>query len=620
VATVCTINRFRSRSALREVAKAYGLPPAEISQMAEALPYRWFGPPSRRPAESPFAALESRYRSPLHQKIFREAREVIDLPHHLSVHPGGVVISPGRMTDLVPTMLATKGVVVTQFDLDSIERLGLVKMDLLGIRGLTVLGDVAWEIQAAHPGRYATTNDALDSIPEDDPLTSETIRQGRTIGCFQIESPGMRATLKEIQAHSVEDLLVALALYRPGPLTGGLKEAFVRRHRGEEPVTQLHPALGPLLEDTYGVILYQEQVLRIAHELAGFSLSDADLLRRAMSHFDPGKQMQTLKEKFMAGALARHGVPPETSERVWELMAAFAGYGFPKAHAASYAEIAWRSAWCKVHFPAEFMAAILANWGGYYRQGVYLTESRRMGLLLRPPQVNFAGREFHALHQDGNSVLYMGLDQVRELTRQTIGRILKNRPFTSLEDFLARADPRPVEAENLARCGALAGFGTIPDVLRRLKGEKRQPGQLSLFGTEQSGEDWTLEEKVAAQKAVLGVGVDAHPLELVEKEIAQAGALNTLEAAARIGGRARIAGMRLSWRRVQSERGERLYLMSLEDLEGMLDVIISAEVYRRCRPAFDESGPYIVEGALEMDPTSGEPILRAEKVWDIKKR
>ena len=620
VAMVGTINRFRRRSALREVAKAHGLPSAEIDKLADALPYRWYGPPSSREIrEAPFADLASRYPSPAYQKIFRDAATLIDLPDHLSIHPGGMVIAPGRLTDLAPTLLATKGVVVTQFDLDSIERLGLVKVDLLGIRGLTVLGDVAEAIRNGSPGRYTTSLDALDSIPENDPLTSETLRQGRTIGCFQIESPGMRATLKEIQAKSVDDLIIALALYRPGPLTGGLKDAFVRRHKKEEEVSHLHPALAPLLEDTHGVILYQEQVLRIAHELSGFSLADADLLRRAMSHFDPGKQMQVLREKFIAGAQARHGVPPDTAGQVWELMAAFAGYGFPKAHAASYAQISWRSAWCKVHYPAEFMASVLANWGGYYGQRVYLTEARRMGLTIRPPHVNYAQREFSAVHQGGQAVLYMGLDQVRDLTRRTIGRILKNRPFTSLEDFLARADPRSVEAENLARSGALEDFGGIPGLLRRLKGESRRRGQLSLFAFEEDSEDWTLEEKVAAQEAILGVGVDAHPLELVAAEIAEAGALNTLEGAGRIGQAARVAGMRQTWRRVQTGSGDYLYFMSLEDLEGMLDVVISSEVYRRCRAVLKEPGPYIVEGMLERDPSSGEPLLRAKDIVSVRR-
>ncbi|MGW8226528.1 MAG: DNA polymerase III subunit alpha, partial [Anaerolineales bacterium] len=301
VAMVATVNRFRRRSALREAAKAHGFPAEEIKNLADQVPRRWRGPRSRKTGE-PFEELGMRYSGPRYQRLFADAAALLGIPRHLSIHPGGMVISPGPMTDLVPTQLATKGVVITQFDLDSVSHLGLVKIDLLGIRGLTVLGDVAQEIQNRAPERFPSPLDALNAIPENDEQTAELIQNGRTIGCFQIESPGMRATLKEIQARSMNDLMIALALYRPGPLTGGLKDSFVRRHRGEEEITHLHPALSEVLEDTYGVILYQEQVLRIAHQLAGLSLADADLLRRAMSHFDPGEQMVTLKQKFIAGA------------------------------------------------------------------------------------------------------------------------------------------------------------------------------------------------------------------------------------------------------------------------------------------------------------------------------
>ncbi len=625
VATVCTINRFRSRSALREVAKAYGLPPDEGSALADALPHRWYGPPNRRKSdETPYAELAERFHSPTHQAIFRDAAALIGLPHHLSVHPGGVVIAPGLLTDLAPTQMAAKGVTITQLDLDSIERLGLVKIDLLGIRGLTVLGDVA---EAAADDRPMTVVhrsqsavlDWLDSIPEDDLATREAIRQGRTIGCFQIESPGMRATLKEIQAQSVDDLMVALALYRPGPLTGGLKDAFVRRHRGQEAVSHLHPALATLLADTYGVILYQEQVLRVAHEMAGLSLADADLLRRAMSHFDPGKQMQTLKEKFIAGAFERSGVPPATAERVWELMAAFAGYGFPKAHAASYAQIGWRSAWCKTHHPAYFMAAVLANWGGYYSQRVYLTEARRLGLAIHPPHVNYARREFSVKYLEGQPALFMGLDQVRDLTGRSIAAIQHQQPFLSFEDFLARVDPRPVEAENLVKVGALDGFGTIPTLLGRLGQKGWQGGQMSLFGPEAAGEpDWSLPQRAAAQEELLGTGVIAHPLELAADRLRTAGALTTVEAAARLGQRVRVAGMRQTWRRSVTTRGEYIYFMALEDLEGMLNVVIYADVYRRSRAEMTTPGPYVIEGQVELDGEQGEPFIRAEKVWALR--
>jgi DNA polymerase-3 subunit alpha len=655
VATVCTINRFRSRSALREVAKAYALPAKEVSALAESLPHRWYGPPNRRgDHEPPYADLAKRFSSPVHQDIFRDAAALIGLPHHLSVHPGGVVIAPGVLTDLAPTQMASKGVLITQFDLESIERLGLVKIDLLGIRGLTVLGDVAEAIanidlqpqvvadsslptakstpvphRSILPGKQSAGLDVLERIPEDDPATSETIQQARTIGCFQIESPGMRATLKEIRARGVEDILVALALYRPGPLIGGLKDAFVQRHiavRSESGRNgdltlpyEIHPALTPLLADTHGVILYQEQVLRIAHELAGLSLADADLLRRAMSHFDPGKQMQTLKEKFIAGVFTRSGVPELAAERIWDLMIAFAGYGFPKAHAASYAQVSWRSAWCKTHYPALFMAAVLANWGGYYPQRVYLTETRRMGLALRPPHVDHAGSQFSLKYLSGQPVLFMGLDQVRDLTRRTQGAIQREQPFRSMDDFLARVDPRPVEAENLVKISALEGFGTIPALLRQLERGGWRGGQLSLFLIDPAAsEDWSLPEKVAAQEEILGTGVIAHPLELAEKQIAAAGALTTVEAAARLGQRVRVAGMRQIWRRSVTARGDFIYFMALEDLEGILNVVIFADVYRSSRAAFSTPGPYIVEGMVELDREQGESFIRAERVIGVK--
>jgi len=619
VAMVCTINRFRDRSALREAAKAHGLPPADIKTLTDSLPYRGWGGPGARSKDDPYSALSAQYSSPQYQAIFRDASSLLGLPRHLSVHPGGVVITPGPMTDLAPTQPANIGVTITQFDLDSVERLGLIKIDLLGIRGLTVLGDVADALQAARPEKYSSSLAVLEAVPQDDEAVQKIVRAGRTIGCFQIESPGMRAILKEIEAATIDDVMAALALYRPGPLTGGLKDAFVRRHLGQETAQHLHPALASLLDDTHGVILYQEQVLRIAHELAGLSLADADLLRRAMSHFDPGQQMQTLKERFMAGAERKSGVPPSISERVWELMAAFAGYGFPKAHAASHAQVAWRSAWCKARAPAEFMVAVLANWGGYYSQGVYLTEARRMGLNLHAPHINHARREFSVSYLNGEPHLYMGLDQVRDLTSRAQERIIRERPFHSLSDFLSRVDPRPQEAETLIKVGALEGFGPIPVLLRNLRADGWQAGQMTLFESPTTGdEDWPLAEKAAAQDELLGVGVVAHPLELMADAIAEAGALTTVGVAAKVGQRVKVAGMRQSWHRTRTVRGDFIYFMSLEDLEGMLDVVIFGDVYQRHRTALASgAGPFVVEGTVELEAGREEPVLRAERVWRV---
>lgn len=619
VGMVCTINRFRRRSALREVAKAHGFSNKEVNVLVESLPRRGWGPEDAdsEPGE-PFAELAEKFGSARHRGAFRDAAALLGNPRHLSIHPGGVVIAPGRLADLVPTQMAAKGVKITQFDLGSIQRMGLVKIDLLGIRGLSVLGDVVAAISSGSQRSKSSPLDVLDRIPPDDPATAELVQNGKTIGCFQIESPGMRATLKEIRAQDVDDIMVALALYRPGPLLGGLKEAFVRRHLHKEPVVHVHPALSSVLGETHGVILYQEQVLRIAHELAGLNLADADLLRRAMSHFDPGKQMQSLKMKFMESVMGKTGAAEEVAERIWELMAAFAGYGFPKAHAASYAQVAWQAAWCKAHHPAVFMAAVLANWGGYYPQRVYLTEARRIGLQLRPPDVNYAMREFSVKIQNGEAMLYMGLDQVRDLTRRAQARIIRYRPFHSLSDFLMRVDPNQTEAENLIKSGALASLGRIPGLLRQVRDSAWSKGQLPLFPAAHEAEvDWPLEERVAAQEAVLGISVDAHPLELASREISASGAITTIEAAAKVGEQVRVAGTSLVRRASRTVRGEHYYSIALEDLDGILDVMISAEVYRRNRSLLSGTDPFIVDGVVDVNRRSAEPYIRAEKVARI---
>ena len=636
VATVCTINRFRSRSALREVAKAYGLSSSEINRLTEGLPNRWHGPSTHIDTkENPYAELSQHYTASQYQTVFSDAQSLIGIPHHLSVHPGGIVISPGPMTDWVPTQMTNKGIAVTQLDLDSIERIGLVKIDLLGIRGLTVLGDVTEQIIVSkqqptnkNPALISYTSptdkhllhitEAIESIPDQDLLVSDMIGSGKTIGCFQIESPGMRSTLREIHAQTIDDIMVALALYRPGPLTGGLKTAFVQRHLHREVADYLHPSLVPLLHDTYGVILYQEQVLRIAHELGGLSMADADLLRRAMSHFDPGKQMQTLKEKFVAGAYQNKKVPEEASLHIWNLMAAFAGYGFPKAHAASYARISWRSAWCKSHYPALFMAAVLANWGGFYSQRVYITEARRLGLSVRPPHINFALREFSVSYLEGQPVLFMGLDQVRDLSKFTQEAIVHNRPFNSFIDFLVRVDPRPAEARILVEVGALDGFGAIPDLLNQIDSGIWAKRQFSLFGLESNDEaDWSLLQKSAAQSRILGASVTSHPLEIVADQIEAAGVMATVEATSHLGEKVRIAGLRQTWRSSQTTTGNNIYIMALEDLDGYLDVVIYPDIYRQSKTALSNPGPYIIEGYIELDEEKGEPFIRANKIWRL---
>ena len=615
VAMVGTINRFRPRSALGEVAKAHGLAVAEVRQLVNQLPYAGFQRLSKEEKQNPFAGLKTAY--PKFEKIFEEAQALLRQPRHLSMHPGGVLVAPGVITDWVPVLRsASKDFHITQLDLEGVEAFGLVKIDLLGIRGLSVLGDVAEMIYSWRQTEYQHAMQVLEQIPLEDADTTERVRNGQTIGCFQIESPGMRSTLKEIHAETANDIMVALALYRPGPLRGGLHDAFIQRFKGLEKVEHLHPILEPVLSESYGVILYQEQVLRIAHEVGGLSLADADLLRRAMSHFDPGEQMNTLRARFLEG-FQNKGVPAETAERVWEMMVAFAGYGFPKAHAASYARVAWQAAWCKSHFPAEFMAAVLANGGGYYSQRVYLSETRRMGLEVKPPHINHSAQRFSVRYPQGQAVLYMGLDQVYGLTHQTQNRIIKQRPFSSLNDFLTRVDPRRSEVENLIQSGGLDGLGSIPALLRSISSGSWRKDQLALFDwqlNDSQTDDWTLAERAQAQEKILGLSVDVHPLELVKDQISLAGAISTNDVGEHIGKSIVVSGLRLSSHRARTTHGELMLFMSIEDLDGMLDVVFFPQVYHQYRQILRSSGPFLIRGVVEHNPEEGDIWLRAERV------
>ncbi len=605
VATICTYARLRARSAWREVAKAYRLPQDRIDAIASQVPRFWHPGMGPQVEEAKDRLLTTADNS--HEREALAAAWALDgYPRHLSMHPGGIVISPGPLTDLVPLQLATKGVIITQYDLHGIERLGLVKIDLLGIRALTVVSESIELVQRRQPGF------SRETIPEADPTTAEMLAQADTIGCFQMESPGMRRTLRELGTRTLEDVAVTLALYKPGPLRGGLKDAFVRRHRGQEPIRYLHPSLEPILQSTYGVVLYQEQVLRIAHELAGFSLEEADQLRRAIAHLGHGDEMVPLREEFIERVGRVSGMPQDVAARLWELMFSFAGYGFLKAHAASYAAVAYQTAYLKAHYPAEFMTAVLRNWGGYYPQRVYLGEARRLGLELRPPHVNHSGRRFELdVGPDVQPTLWMGLGQVRELTRKTIAAILKarrERPFESLDDLLRRARPRLQEAENLVKAGALDGLGAgRKALLAELK--DRMPGaplQLALPWAEAPVEDYTLAEKLALEVEMLGWPLSAHPLAPFAQKLAGQGVVSSDQLAGYTGQVVITAGARMDlWGRRQGQ-------LVLEDEAGLYAVRLPGG---RQPPAgaLGRLGPLLVRGRVHTSQ-SGELTVLAERI------
>ena len=480
VALIGTVSTLRAQSAVRETGKVMGLADARIDHLVSLLPHNWHPDPRRRDKRTMDDVLAA-LADPAEQEVVRAAYGLVGQPDHLSVHPGGVVITPGPLTDVLPVQWAPKGFLITQFEHGDVEALGLPKMDLLGIRALTVLADAAELARRRHDPAFR-----LADIPLDDPATAALIERAETIGVFQCESDGAQRTLRKLKARTVADLAIANAFFKPGPAMGGMAAAFVRRYRGEEAVAYLHPALKPILGPTKGVLIFQEQILRLAREIAGLTWAQADQLRRGMSHFG-ADQMTAIREQFVQGC---RRLPPEgpgfslaQANTLWDQVMPFAGYGFNQGHATAYADVSFRSAYLKAHYPAEFLCARLADHGGFHHPAIYMAEAVRLGCAVRPPHVNFSGEAFTLTNDEGrttiverawmrdgqpsfmvgrqSSTLFMGLGQVRDLRHTVFTDILHERnlaAFTGVRDLLRRVDLRPKEIDHLIRCGALDGL------------------------------------------------------------------------------------------------------------------------------------------------------------------
>ncbi len=388
VAMIATHNTLRGRSALREVGKAMGIPIKEIEKLTKRLPgFIKTGELEEARAKIPecrgLPIEDEPYRS-----IIKTARKIEGYPRHLSIHCGGIVVSPTPITDLVPLERSANGVVITQMDMYPIEDLGLVKIDLLGQRGLAVMSDV----ESAVKRNYGITIDWRKTDPTTDPATKKIMREGRTMGCFYVESPGMRGLLKKLRVESFEALVAASSIIRPGVSDSGMMKAYIERSLGREKPSYLHPSMEGALKDTFGVMIYQEDVLKVVNVVAGMSLAEADSLRKCMSKKRNSTRMDKYKARFMDGAISR-GVETKTAEEIWRQIESFGGYAFCKAHSASFAVVSYQTAYLKAHYPAEFMAAVIANHGGFYSAAAYVEEARRLGLGILPPDVNRSHEE-----------------------------------------------------------------------------------------------------------------------------------------------------------------------------------------------------------------------------------
>ncbi|HEX5756239.1 MAG TPA: DNA polymerase III subunit alpha [Arenimonas sp.] len=578
------------------------------------------------------------------------ALKLEDLTRNAGKHAGGVVIAPTPLTDFSPLFAEhtakgeTAKSVVTQFDKDDVEAVGLVKFDFLGLRTLTIID---WAVKAINRRRAREGQSPLDitALVLDDKPTYELFARGDTVAVFQFESRGMRELLKRAKPDRFEDIIALAALFRPGPLGSGMDRDWVDRKHGNAEVTYSHPSLGPVLSPTYGVIVYQEQVMQIAQVLAGYSLGGADLLRRAMGKKKP-EEMAKERAKFETGA-AQNNVDPQVATGIFDLMEKFAEYGFNKSHSAAYALVAYQTAWLKQHYPAEFMAAVLSSdMDNTDKVVTFLEEARAIGLAVLPPDVNSSGYMFEAL--DPKTIRY-GLGAVKGVGRGACEAIVegcgKGGAFRDLLDFCERVDSgklnrRVIEA--LISAGALDALGKnrpslltqLPEVLKATEqlARERAAGQVSLFGGFDAGpalrielpetDDWPLETKLAGERETLGHYLSGHPIDPYRDELlnlvgCDLGSLDAVWSAKKDRrGEAPVvlAGMVTAVRR----RGESMAFVRIEDGRGQLELAFFRDATAEFGQLLTRDRILIVDGNLGEDQFSGGMVLRVKGCWDFQ--
>ncbi|MFQ5895944.1 MAG: DNA polymerase III subunit alpha, partial [Nitrospinota bacterium] len=616
VAQIITFGTMLAKGVIRDVGRVMDMSYGEVDRIAKLLPNRLNLTLEGALAEEP-RLREAAGREPQVAELLETARALEGNVRHASTHAAGVVITPRSLTEYLPLYKDSKGSVMTQYDMKDVEALGLLKMDFLGLKTLTAIHKAC---QLVREGRGAELD--ADRIPLDDAEAYRLLAEGRTTGVFQLESRGVRDILRKLRPTRFEDLVAVVALYRPGPLGSGMVEDFIKRRHGLSPIEYELPQLEPILRDTYGVILYQEQVMQIASALAGFSMGRADLLRRAMGKKDL-KAMVEQRTAFVESACARE-VPRGKAERIFDLMEYFAGYGFNKSHSAAYALLAYRTAYLKARYPREFMASLLScDRDNQDRVIKDIAECREVGIPVLPPDVNHSEKDF-AVAGEG---IRFGLAAVKNVGEAAVEAILERRrregPFRSLEDLCRRVDLRHLNrrvVESLIKCGAFDSLGArrsqlaaaLDGALDAASRAQRNAalGQFSLFG-EGEGErgepaplpdvpEWPERERLAGEREMLGFYVTGHPLEAhrpLIRRLADCDSSRLLEL--RSARKVRLAGLIRSVRRQTTRKGQPMAYLTLEDLEGSLEVILFPDAYEKAYPLLESEEPLLVEGTAE---------------------
>mgnify|MGYP001001094327 FL=1 len=630
VAQIATFGTMGAKGAIRDVGRVLEMSFSEVSAITKLVPAELNITLERALKESSdFRRLYDEDESV--RRVIDLARRIEGLPRNISIHAAGVVIAKEPLASQVPVWVS-EGTLVTEFDKDDVEALGLLKMDFLGLRTLTIIADTVRHVRASHG-----IDLDVDAIPLVDEKTSQMLCDGDTGAVFQMESAGMTNLVKDLQPKGFVDLIPTVALYRPGPLGSGMVTDFIDGLHGKKEVVYMHPLLEPILKETFGVVLYQEQVMQIVQVLAGFSLGQADLLRRAM-----GKKKHDLlmaqKEIFLQGC-AKNGIEASLANHIFDLLTHFADYGFNKSHSAAYGLLAWQTAYLKAHYPVEFMAGVLTSiMDKTDKIPVYIQLCRQMGIKILPPDINSSAATFGI--EDG--AIRFGLAAVRNVGENAIVSMERVRAeggtFRSLVDFCARVDMRAVNKralESLIKCGAFDSIGTernqllasldaaMQDAARRQRDVLS--GQGGLFGEETMEEvqqiavsadvpPSTARERLTWEKEATGFYITGHPLDDYSDTLSALLSIGEIPNTVRKDRQlVRIGGILTSTKRFTTKKGDTMLFAELEDFSGKIEVTVFPRVFYAHVSALEPDAIIVVEGRV--DTTGEEPKLLAEEIW-----
>ena len=628
VSQIITFGTLQARAAVRDVGKALGMSYTSVDEVAKMIP-RELGITLDKALKSSNdfkRAYESR---PEVKKLVDLARSVEGLPRNAGTHAAGVIIAPRDLRDYVPLQQGSDSGVITQYDKNKVEELGLLKMDFLGLRTLTVIGDCIQFIKE-------TTGETvdIDNIPLHDKETCEMLCRGETACVFQLESAGITKLVMDLAPESFEDLIPLVALYRPGPLGTGMAEDFIAGRHGQRTAEVLHPLMEPILEDTYGVILYQEQVMQITSALAGFTLGQADILRRAMGK-KKAKELDSMRASFIEGAKRLHDIPEELSDRIFSLLQHFAGYGFNKSHSVAYALVAYETAYLKAHWRAQYYAAFLNSIiGDSDKLSWYISVCKNDNIKILAPDVNESGRDFTVLP---NKTIRFGLAGIKSTGGAAVEAIISARsedgPFTSLTDFCCRVNMRVVNkrvVEHLIKSGAMDSFGARRSQLLAVLDQAidlgaacqrdRANGQLGLFGDDQT---FGMEEIKMPQlpeipkqtllqyeKELLGFYVTDHPLSEYKEVMQRFMPLHQFIGETQVQDNqfVRVAGIISGCTIKTTKSGDTMALLTLEDFTGRFPVIVFPKSYQACIRDVFEDNVVSIEGRFSVDERESKII------------